>query len=260
MFEGPLSLLSMTVLIAALLALFWSRLPRGLCYLGLAVEVALLLLMAPLGANVLVRVLESQVPPPQSCKAPTPDVIVVLSAGFDRAPGSADDFSALGEWSLRRLFAGVALSRRTSGARLVVAGGGPYKVAESAVLARLAQQLGLPVTAIRTEPRSQTTWENAQYLAAMSPPLPKRIWLVSSALHLPRALVAFRAAGFEPCAYASDYRYVAGAGVGYFIPQSSSLVKANAAIHELIGGWVYDFRAHRTAHRTTQPPIPQRNR
>jgi len=35
--------------------------------------------------------------------------------------------------------------------------------------------------------------------------VPPRIWLVTSALHMPRALVAFRAAGFEPCSYPSDF-------------------------------------------------------
>src|SRR6185369_7614076 len=103
--------------------------------------------------------------------------------------------------------------------------------------------LGVPADSIRREDRSQTTWENAQQLRLLSPALPERIWLVSSAIHLPRALIAFRAAGFEPCVYASDRRYVPPGGIGYYLPQSSALIKTESAIHELIGEALYRWRA-----------------
>ena len=126
---------------------------------------------------------------------------------------------------------------------LVLAGGGPYRVSESAVLRELVLQLGVPAASIRTESRSQTTWENAEQVRALQPALPARIRLVSSAVHLPRALVAFRAAGFEPCAIASDRRYLPPGGIGYYLPQSSALRKAEFALHELVGEAVYRWRA-----------------
>ncbi len=240
-----LSPLSLGLLIALLLALAWRWLPRWSRYTALVGEFALLVVMAPLGANILVSLIESRVPPVQACKPPTPIVIVVLSGGAEWAPSSADDFSALEMSSLRRLFAAVALWRHTPDAQLVIVGGGG-KVPDSVVLAQLAQRLGVPADAIRTEQRSRTTWENAWNLAADMPHLPKRIWLVSSALHLPRALFAFRSAGFEPCAYSSGSLYEGPGGLGYFVPQSSSLIKAEESIHELVGSIVYRLRARRT--------------
>lgn len=246
-FHLLLSPLTWSVALALLLALLWRWLPRALCLLGLAVETALVIAMTPLGANGLVRIIESRAPPAQSCQAPAPDTIVVLTAGYSRRPRSAQDFSAADVNSLHRLFAAVALWRRTPGARLVISGGGSYGIAESTVLASLAEQLGVPVTAIRTEIHSRSTWQNARDVAELSPPVPKRIWLVTSALHLPRALLAFRDAGFQPCAWPSDSLYIPPNGsVLYYVPQSSALVKMEAALHELVGGWDYRWRVRRS--------------
>lgn len=254
-----LSPLTLGLLIALLLALGWRWLPRVLRYASLVVELLLLVSMAPLGANQLVHAVESHVPSARSCAAPTPDTIVLLSGGVDRPARSPDDYAALTLESLRRLFAAVALWRNTPAARLVIAGGDEHGVAESVVLASLAQRLGVPVDAIRTEQHSLTTWENAEYLSREAPRLPQRVWLVSSALHLPRALGAFHVFGFQPCAWSSGSLYIPPSdGIGYYVPQSSSLVKAQMAIHEWVGGWVYAWRAKRVIGRAAQLPIESR--
>ena len=110
--------LTWILLLALLLLLTWRRLPRAARYAGVALEVVLLLLIAPVGANVLVRLIESRVPLPQTCPAPTPTTIVLLDGGTDRRPRSADDYAALDINSLRRLFAAVALWQRIPHARL----------------------------------------------------------------------------------------------------------------------------------------------
>lgn len=237
-----LSPLSWILLLAAVLLVAFRRLPRALRWIALAVECVLVVSICPVGANALVWQIESRVPQ-DSCAGSAPDTIVVLSAGLEREPTASDDFNSLESDSVERLMAGIALWRRSPGAALVFAGGGPYATRESAVLQKLAEEIGVPAERIRREDRSLTTWENAQQLRALAPPLPARIWLVTSAMHLPRALIAFRSAGFEPCAYASDHRYLPPGGLGYYLPQSSSLVKAEAAIHELVGEAVYRWRA-----------------
>jgi uncharacterized SAM-binding protein YcdF (DUF218 family) len=204
-----------------------------------ALEVLLLLLIAPVGANALVWMVESQVPPAGSCAVPTPTTIVLLDGGTDRPPRATDDYAALSTSSLRRLWAAVSLWQRIPRARLVITGGGSG-VPHSVLLRGLAERMGVPANAIEIETRSRTTWENALYTSELESPVSKRIWLVSSALHLPRAIGAFRAWGFEPCAWPSDSLYIPfSASLGYFMPQSSSLAKADQAVHELIGGLVY---------------------
>ena len=234
-----LSPLTYTLLLAFVLALSWRRLPRGLRVAGVVIEIVLLFLMAPIGANVLVRTVESQAPSASACTAPVPTTIVLLDGGTDRRPHGPDDFAALSDSSLHRLLAAVSLWRRTPNARLVISGGGPG-VPHSVLLQGLAERMGVPGQAIEIEDKSLTTWENALYTSRLSPVVPRHIWLVTSALHMPRALVAFRAWGFDACAWTSGSMYVPfGFNPGYFVPQSSSLEKADAAIHELIGGVVY---------------------
>lgn len=251
-----LSPLTWALLIALLLVLAWRRLPRAVRLAGVAMEVLALVIMSPLGANLLVLSIESRVPSPTACKAPAPSTIVVLSGGAERAPRSADDFAALNVDSIRRLLAAIRLWRHTPGARLVISGGS-WHVPEAMVLANLAKQMGVPASSITEETRSNTTWENARDVAALPSTVPKRIWLVSSALHLPRALGAFRAWGFEPCAWPSGSLYEAPSlRLGYFLPRSSSLNKADKAIHEWVGSLVYRLLEwkHRRQLEGAQPP------
>jgi len=236
-----LSPLGLGLVLALLLRVSWSRLPRGVRRAGIGVELLLVLLCCPLGANALVWLVESRVS--AQCAAPTAQTIVLLAGGFQREPMAADDFVALEEINIDRLLAAIALWRRSPGATLVISGGGPYAFSESGMLAQLAEQAGVPAAAIRREERSQSTWENAQQLRGLNPALPAQITLVSSAIHLPRALIAFRAAGFEPCVQVSDRLYVAPGGLGDLLPQSSALLKAEFAIHELIGDLLYRWRA-----------------
>ena len=238
-----LSPLAFGLLLALAMLVGWRRFPRALRWIAAIATCLLIVSMCPFGANLLVRQIEARVPVADTCAEPAPATFVVLAAGFEREPVDAGDFNSLESDSIRRGLAGIELWRRSPGATLVFAGGGPFGTSESAALQRMAELLGVPADSIRREDRSQTTWENARQLRLLSPPLPERIWLVSSAIHLPRALIAFRAAGFDPCAYASDRRYVPPGGPGYYLPQSSALIKTEAAIHELIGEVLYRWRA-----------------
>lgn len=240
-----LSPLFWSLLLALLLGILWRRVARWLRYVLLAVELLLVIAMTPVGANRLVHLVESRVPPSATCALPAPGVIVLLSGGLATPASAVDDYAALTHASVQRLFAAVALWRAHPGSGFVISGGGHKgHIAESEVLASLAHRMGVTADSLRLESRSQTTWENASDLAREQPPLPRRIWLVSSGLHLPRALVAFHAFGFAPCPYSSGSLYVPfSLSLGYFMPQTSSLAKADLAIHELLGGWVYAWRA-----------------
>jgi uncharacterized SAM-binding protein YcdF (DUF218 family) len=101
----------------------------------------------------------------------------------------------------------------------------------------------MPKSAIRAELAATTTWENASTVRALEPKLPTRIWLVTSALHMPRSLLAFRAAGFEPCAYAGDYRSAPLEGPADFFPSAGAIANADAVLHEWVGELAYRIRA-----------------
>jgi uncharacterized SAM-binding protein YcdF (DUF218 family) len=239
--------LTWALVLLLLLALGWHALPGAVRWAGIAVEVALIVLMTPLGAHGLAHLVAARAPPAQACTAPVPTTIVVLGGGFGYPARSADDYGSLSAAGLQRVFAGVALWQEIPGAQLVVAGGGGGRIREAVPMSNLAVRMGVPAASIEIEDRSRNTWQNARNIAALSPALPKRIWLVSSPMHLPRALAAFRAWGFEPCAWPSAPADSLNVRPGAFVPQGPAVRKAGIALHELIGGVEYRFLAWRHA-------------
>jgi uncharacterized SAM-binding protein YcdF (DUF218 family) len=231
----------------------WRYLPGWLRITGIVVEVLLLVLMMPLGADALARWVQSRAPPASACQAPLPDTIVVLSGGAIRSPGGPEDYAALRPDSMDRLFAGVALWRRTPSARLVLTGGSGRSIPDVLLMANLATQMGVPAKAIEIESRSRNTWENARNVAELSPAVPKRIWLVTSAMHMSRALGAFRAFGFQPCAWSDrSGKMHKGFLLTDLVPRAESVLRSTFALHELIGGWEYAVLEWRHARDAKQ--------
>lgn len=234
------------LLLALLLCLGRRRLPRTLWWTGLVLAVGFLALATPLGANTLLAALERRAPV-GACGGPEPAAVVVLAGGLRRPPRDAEDTGALNGASLQRTLDAVALVHAHPAAELVISGGirPGDRVAESTLMAALARRLGVAAAAIRTETASRTTWQNAQHLRAFAPPLPRRIWLVTSALHMPRSLFAFRAAGFEPCAQPGDYRAAPLREVTDLLPSGGAVATSTEALHELVGELAYRWGAAR---------------
>ena len=95
---------------------------------------------------------------------------------------------------------------------------------------------------MRSEDVSRTTWQSAQELARLRPALPRRVALVTSAAHMPRAAYAMREAGFAVCPVAADRLHVPPDWPGVLLPQRSALEKTEIALHELIGLLYYRLR------------------
>lgn len=243
-------LLYAVVLLVLLLA-GWHWLPAGVRYAGVAIEVLLFASMTPLAATALSRAVAMRTLSPRPCAAPRPDTIVVLGAGFEHAPNSPDDYGALHEAGLQRLFTAVALWKKLPDARFVISSGAGWQIREAVPLANLAVQLGVPSKSVEIEDSSRNTWQNARNVAALSPPVPRRIWLVTSAVHMPRAVGAFRAWGFEPCPWPSDLPGIrVHVWPGAFVPQGSGVGMTAIALHELFGGWDYAVREWWRARHT----------
>ena len=117
--------------------------------------------------------------------------IVVLGSGIDHG--------VLSDSSLRRALAGVVLFRQRSAPLLVMLGpasGG--QLSEAAVRVRLAQDLGVPTTALVADPRGLTTRDEARVSwEDLAPRGMRRILLVTASEHMPRAAALFRRVGFE---------------------------------------------------------------
>lgn len=226
-----------------------------LANLGLVLILPAYGLMTPLGANLLVLVIEQRIKTAESnATCQQVQLGVLLSGGLNRPARTADDFAALTEESLSRSF---AWSERLATGDLVtsdwvIAGGGPFRLAEAEVIGALLHRLEPDQPPPQRESASTTTRESAQALRIMLPDSTRRIALASSALHLPRARFAFEQAGFEVCPVVLHRHYLATSNWTSLLPHSSALSKSESALHELLGELHY-----RLSPPSCQPPGPE---
>ena len=208
-FLTPSNLLLAGVVACAFWAAFSGR--RGPAFLAgflaLAIGAAAL---SPL-PNWLLLPLEERFPDHGGARTVKPDGIVILGGGIDGA------ISAARPPRLELIDAGdrflemIALARWFPEARLVYSGGSGEAfeggISEAEEVKRKAIAYGLDPARITFEPDSRNTWENALRTHDRVRPLPGERWLlVTSAFHMPRAMGAFRKAGFDPQAHPVDFR------------------------------------------------------
>jgi len=99
-----------------------------------------------------------------------------------------------------------------------------------------AQLGGDPARIICVEPRPRTTSEDALYAAALLKPKPSERWmLVTSALHMPRAVGCFRVAGFQVEPYPVEFTTAQSHPFAGFTPGSAALVYLDTTAKEWIG-------------------------
>lgn len=141
--------------------------------------------------------LESRYPVVAEATLPRADAIVVLGGGHygwvDR-PGVG-----LEQLENSRIAAGARAWQAGRAPRVILSGGGARgKDSEARTMAHAIGKLGVPVSALVLEERSRDTRDNARYTAALlGPGGMRRVLLVTSSLHMPRASLLFREAGME---------------------------------------------------------------
>lgn len=235
-------------LLLVLAGLWYQRRSRrllggSLVALGLG---SLYLLSTPIGAAWLALGLERQPPLPDDPRAwAGAGAIVVLGGGRDPAPefGGQD---LPNWWTASRLRYGAWLYRRT-GLPLAVSGGqGPGdSEPEAAAMARSLQRDHV-VNVRWVEGRSRTTWENAvQTRELLAKDGIDRIVLVTQGLHMSRAAMAFRHAGFEVVPAPLDFvapRVARRSPPLQVVPSPEAFMVSSQALHEYAGLVLYRLR------------------
>lgn len=229
----------------SLLLLLWAALSRGrprraTALVGLAAAVLVVFSMEPVSTR-LQRLGESGA---RSTYHPEVvyDAVVVLGGMIDAAATRASGEGELQDHGERVLRAFELV--RAGRARAVLLSGGllspqPGDVPEADLLAARLARWGLPPAQVVVEGASRNTRENAIESARVAAGRGwKRLLVVTSALHLPRAMGCFRAVGLEPDALPVDRRAGDGRGQGW-LPRASALVDSTDVLRELAGRVVY---------------------
>ncbi|CAK6688432.1 YdcF family protein [Synechococcus sp. BA-124 BA4] len=211
----------------------------------------------PLTARELVWGLEDRSAALTPAPVPVGDAIVVLGGGLRAAlpPRTGVEVNEAGD----RLLSGIRLLREQRAPLLLLSGGrvsfssGDPAPAEALSARSLALELGVPADRLLLSDQARTTAEEAKDLRRIGLSRGWRtVLLVTSALHMPRALASFRRqSGFEVVPVACDYLLPARDQLGTptvgsvmlsLWPDAGSLLLSSLAIKEHLGLLVYQLR------------------
>ena len=201
----------------------------------------------PMAAGLLLGSLESRHPPARVEEYPRADAIVVL--GGSTLPPLRPRVEVEVNGSFDRLLHGLRLLRAGRAPRLILSGGAvPFltgsSLPEAARMARLAAELGVEPGQLLLESRSRNTRENAVHTARLLEERGlKRVLLVTSARHMPRAAAVFRKAGVDLVPAPTDFRVVDKPFSPWrLLPDLEALDASTRAVKEYAGLVVYRLR------------------
>jgi len=222
-------------------------LTRRYLYIGRTLIISSIMLLLALstdaGSAWLIRSLEQQSVELTAAEKNKSQAIVVLGGGRARVASSQGDYDQVGPITLMRLRAAARLQRQTH-LPLLVSGGAPDGAGESeAVLMARSLKEDFGVEARWVESDSINTYQNASLSAQL---LRKeniqQIFLVTDAIHMPRARWAFEHAGLRVAPVPSHFVANNELQLAGFIPNAQSLKYSHYAIHEWLGLLVYRLR------------------
>lgn len=180
-----------------------------------------------------------------AAQSPDPSTVIVVLASGEMSGRGHPVQVRLDIHGTERVRAAVALWQRTGGL-LVMAGGpgaGPSDSLAGA-MARLAGDLGVPSSSMRLATGSTNTREDLESVltAVGATSLGGSPWLVTSALHMPRALATAQAIGLTPRPFPCDYRRIRAMRVRTWLPDPQAARRLQPVLHELGGLAVYRWR------------------
>jgi uncharacterized SAM-binding protein YcdF (DUF218 family) len=215
-------------------SLRWRRFALGLG----AVAVAWLWLWStPIVSHSLRAAIESQHPPIAAHQQQTADAIVLLGGAVRVAshPQEQIDFNQ----AIDRVFHAARLYRAGKSPLIVPSGGitdPGQQIPEAQAMADLLEELGVPKTALLLEATSINTRTNATEVAILlRERQAKRVLLVTSALHMPRARRLFEAQGLEVIPAATDHEARRRFTPRDCLPSADALYGSARLIKEWVG-------------------------
>jgi uncharacterized SAM-binding protein YcdF (DUF218 family) len=239
----PCSLLLAVMVLGLVLLFFTKRQRTAKILLTAGLALLALLCLGPV-ARTLVRPLETTYPPllAQATQAvstlpdgsPTPRWVVVLGGGKSESRSLAP-IHQLSDSSLVRLAEGIRLQRLLPESKLVLSGGSSgMTTSEAETLAAAGVSMGAPQDHMVLESQSWDTIDEVRVLRALLGE--DRFVLVTSAMHMPRAMAMFKKAGMNPIPAPTDYLAMGEDSdlLGYF-PHAGAGQMIERALHEYLG-------------------------
>lgn len=205
----------------------------------------LFVVSTPFLPTILVNTLEKQYPslinPAQTVKSSQINIIVLGAGHIADTSLPAND--QLGLSALGRLVEGIRIQRILTGSRLVLSGwGGPDDGASQASILRAAALiLGVPDSTISIQESPRNTREEAEAYVK-NHGKEKTLIVVTSAVHMPRAMKLFKEVGLNPIAAPANHVIKNGSKGSFdWMPSSGNIALMELAIHEYVGIFISYF-------------------
>lgn len=176
------------------------------------------------------------------------DYVMVLGNSHitdDRLPPT----SQLSRTALMRLTEGIRIWRMYPGSKMILSGyAGGTSISHARMMAKVALALGVNKSDIILLETAKDTWEEARQAAAFVGA--RRLVLVTSASHMPRAMKEFTNAGLTPLPAPTNY--LANRQTQQFwtryLPSSRYLEQTELFWHEQLGLWWIQLRQFLLPH------------
>ena len=231
-------------LAVGLAALAFHALARRPAWASRRVRVALVLaalwswiLSAPGFANLAIAPLEG----PRDAHAhavPNERTLIVVLASGNLYARSGVPMPRLDASGWQRLDAGITLWRRTGG-KLLFAGGPVLGQSLAEGMRDFALRAGVPREAIEITPGSTNTYEDLSLSRELIAAHAGHAWLVTSALHMPRALAVARKLRLDMRPNPTDFRQLTAPTWRAWLPDDGGPPLWGAVIHEWVGHAYY---------------------
>jgi len=220
------------VTLCLLLAVCWARSDRKKALTISVLAVFLYLLSTGVGVFLFLRPLEQAY---KSGSIEGADAVVVLGGGIVKSPQGYEP----SVHSMARLTTGIQLAS-VRDLPLILTGGTPpgvNQISEAEIMKQFAVKFSVDENKIIAEPQAKTTLENAMNTAAICREYHfKKLVLVTSAVHMKRAVFSFEKTGVSVVPYPTGYLYDYSQMKWIDLIPNRDAAEANlSAIHEWFG-------------------------
>lgn len=238
----PICIIFILLVISFFAVLRSSRKKNGALLLLLAIVLLYGFSIGPVPNYLSWKLEKDYIQNPASSKKPL-DVVVVLGGGIYEIHALSETFPA--PETSARLLAAIRVFKASNARYLVCSGKGDRNISEAALMARMAEDLGVAKEKIRLDEKSENTCQHAVEFDKMFSNKNIRIGLVTGAYHMKRSEIEFRKYFKNVTTLPSNYLYSSPSGTAAlrYIPQSGRLFDNTLILKELVGRLWYSIKS-----------------
>ncbi|WP_420426352.1 YdcF family protein [Algiphilus sp.] len=223
--------LGLTLLLCVAAVLFAHWLLRAL---ALTAVVVTAVISTPWAADQLAASLNARYPDQPVEQYGRSQAIVLLGGGVRPAADGSRGTDATA--AVDRILRAAELWKAGKAPRIIVTGAyGTGSWTEAHAMRHWLQVMGVPSEVVVLEPEARNTRQHPAKVRALLDDADAAFLLVTSALHMPRAIANFRAAGLRPIAAPADFELLRYDNVLDWLPDTQALHRSTRVLKEHLG-------------------------